>query len=142
MSNKDLAKRWFEEIWNRKNIGVIHEMLHPEGKGQTEGGTVIGPDQFEKELFGPLNGAFPDIGIKFDGIIEEGDDVVVRWIAEGTHSGALLGIQPSGKRVRFSGMTWLKFSHGKLVEGWDRWNLHGLLNLLQTGQASATSSWV
>ena len=142
MNTKELAQRWFEEIWNRKNSGVIHEMMHPEGVGRTEGGAITGPGDFEQQMFVPLNAAFPDLSVTLDGIISEGDDAVVRWTATGTNAGELLGIKATGRRLNFSGMTWLRFSEGRIVEGWDRWNLHGLLGLLQQGAPSATCAWV
>ena len=27
-------------------------------------------------------------------------------------------------------MTWLRFADGKLVEGWDQWNMGGVMQLL------------
>jgi steroid delta-isomerase-like uncharacterized protein len=138
MTTKDLALRWFDEIWSRKNPGAIHEMMAPEGVGCTEGGVVIGPEAFVEEMFKPLNAAFPDLHLTLHGVIAEGDDAVVRWTAVATHAGPLGGIPATGKKVTFSGMTWLRFRDGKVIEGADRWNLHGLLGLLTTGAEAAT----
>jgi predicted ester cyclase len=138
MHNKDLAKRWFEEIWNQKNPKVIHELLHAEGVGHTEAGSLVGPQGFESGLFDTLTAAFPDVQVELDGVIAEGKDVVVRWTAVGTNQNSLLGMVATGQKVSFSGMTWLRFVDGKIVEGWDRWNLNGLLNLLQNGVSCAT----
>lgn len=138
MNNKDLARHWFEEIWNRKNPKVIHELLHPEGVAHTEAGSVTGAEGFEQLLFASLSTAFPDVQVTLDGVIGEGDDVVVRWTAVGTNANSLMGIPATGKRVTFSGMTWMTFSDGKIIEGWDRWNISGLANLLQTGANAAS----
>ena len=138
MNNKELARYWFEEIWNKKNPAVIHQLLHEECVGHTEGGKVVGPAAFERESFDVLSTAFPDIQVTIDGIIGEGDDVVVRWTAVGTNANSLLGIPATGGKITFAGMTWLQFSNGKIVEGWDRWNISGLVNLLQSGQGTAT----
>lgn len=138
MTTKDLALRWFEEIWNRKNAAVIHEMLDAAGIGCTEGGTVVGPEAFVAEMFEPLNAAFPDLQLTLHGIVADGDDAVARWTATATHAGPLGPIPATGKKVRFSGMTWLRFRDGKVVEGADRWNQHGLLALLSTGAETAT----
>jgi predicted ester cyclase len=60
--------------------------------------------------------------------VADGDRAVVRWSAQAHHEGELLGIAPSGREIRFRGMTWMVFRDGKIVEGWDSWNLGGLLN--------------
>lgn len=139
MSPKQLALRWFQEVWNNKNPKVIHEMLRPDATGHTEGGVVVGPAEFEEQMFKVLHGAFPDFSIVIDGCVAEDDDVAIRWTVTGTQKGALLGIPASNRKVTFSGSTWLRFSDGKLVEGWDRWNAHGLIGLLRDGIPSASA---
>jgi predicted ester cyclase len=64
---------------------------------------------------------------------------VVRWTARTTHSAELAGIPASCKKVQFSGMTWLRFKDGRIIEGWDRWNLNALLGLLASGTTTATA---
>ena len=142
MNNKELARRWFDEVWNQKNLNVMGEMLHSDCSGFLEGGVVKGADQFRQLAFAPLVAAFPDLVVTLENVIGEGDDVAVRWSVTATHTGPILGILASGRKVNFSGMTWLRFSEGKLIEGWDRWNLHGLLSLLESGTPTATASWV
>ena len=54
----------------------------------------------------------------------------MRWTVEATHGGNALGVAATGKRVAFRGMTWLEWQNGRLVRGWDSWNLGGLLQEL------------
>lgn len=138
MTTKDLAQRWFEEIWNRKNREAIHGLMEPGAVGCTEGGMVVGPDAFIGEMFETLTTAFPDLHLRIDGIVAEGDEAAVRWRASATHAGRLGNLEPTGRKVRFAGMTWLKFRDGRVVEGCDRWNLHALMQYLATGEEAAT----
>lgn len=133
MNNKALAHRWFDVLWNQKNPDVIAELMDPSAQGVTEGGVISGPDAFRHHVFEPMFAAFPDLHVEFDGILGEGDEVVVRWTAKATHQGNLLHLAASRQRVRFSGMTWLKFRDGKIISGVDRYNLHGLFTFLSTG---------
>jgi hypothetical protein len=55
-----------------------------------------------------------------------------RWSASGTHRGAGLGIPPSKRRVSFRGMSWIVFANGRIVKGWDSWNLGQLFAQLTT----------
>ncbi len=61
----------------------------------------------------------------------DGDHVVVRLGARGTHRGDGLGMLPTNRSVDFRGMTWLTFNNGVVVEGWDSWNLGRLLESLR-----------
>jgi predicted ester cyclase len=140
MDSKTLTLRWLDELWNKRNGAAISEMMAPDAIGHTEGGTTTGPVEFEERMYKPLMAAFPQMKLSVEGTMTEGDGTVVRWTVEATHGGEFAGIAATARRVRFSGMTWLRFVDGKLVEGWDRWNLHGLLGLLQTGVSTATAT--
>jgi predicted ester cyclase len=63
---------------------------------------------------------FPDIKIKFEDIIVEGDKVACRYYLAGTHRGEFLDIKPTDKQIRVNGMTIFFFSDGKVIQ---RWNL-------------------
>jgi steroid delta-isomerase-like uncharacterized protein len=138
MNSKQLAHRWFEEIWNKKNPAVIDELMDPEAVGITEGGEIKGPASFRTMVYEPLVAAFPDVKITVDGMIAENDEVVIRWTVLATHKGALMHLAASNKRVKFSGMTWQRFRGEKIIAGSDSYNLHGLLAFLSSGTESVS----
>ena len=78
--------------------------------------------------------AFPDLAIVADDVIADGGKVAVRWHVNATHKGDSLGFPPSNRRVSFRGMTWLEFDEGRIVRGWDNWNLGGLIESLTSPQ--------
>jgi steroid delta-isomerase-like uncharacterized protein len=129
-ANTALATRWFEEVWNQRSDDTVRELLHGEGIGHLEGMDIQGAEEFLSAR-GALIGAFPDLRVTVDGTVSEGDDVVVRWSARGTHAGDGLGFPASSRPASFRGMTWLRFSNGQIVEGWDRWNVGQLVQELQ-----------
>lgn len=128
-ANALLARRWFEEVWNKKRDETVTELLDPNIVGYMEGVDVRSPDDFLKARAGLLDG-FPDLQVTVDDVVSEGDNVVVRWSASGTHKGAGLGIPPSKRRVSFRGMSWIVFANGRIVKGWDSWNLGQLFSQL------------
>src|SRR5205085_1737143 len=67
--------------------------------------------------------------------IAEGDKVVSRIAAYGTHTGELLGVPPSGKRVMMVGIAIHRIADGRLVEHWAQIDLLGLLQRLGVGPA-------
>ena len=45
-THRDLARRWFEEVWNARSAETVHELMAPGARAHTEGGEVVGPDNF------------------------------------------------------------------------------------------------
>jgi predicted ester cyclase len=58
------------------------------------------------------------------------DKVVVRYTAEGTQQGELLGIPPTGKRFRTSGICIYRLAEGKVAEVWEQMDMLGLMQQL------------
>jgi steroid delta-isomerase-like uncharacterized protein len=59
--------------------------------------------------------------------VAEGDKVVWRWTAKGTHQGPLMGIPASGKPVAMSGITIERVVEGRITESWTQYDAVGLL---------------
>lgn len=125
-----LGRRWFEEVWNDRREEAIDELMAPDAVGHMEGGDVAGPQGF-REVRAVFLNALPDMHITVEDVLSEGDRAVVRWRVRATHTGDLLGIPPSHRKIDFRGMSWLTVRDGKLAEGWDTWNLGGLLDSLR-----------
>jgi predicted ester cyclase len=127
--NRALAVRWFHEVWVERRTETIDELFPAGSIGHTENGDQ-GPAEFKAGREGLLN-AFPDLQVEVEDTAADGDQVVVRWHAGGTHRGDGLGMPPTNRKVDFRGMTWLTFKNGVIVEGWDSWNLGRLLESLK-----------
>ena len=62
--------------------------------------------------------AFPDVLFTVEDQIAEGNMVVTRWTARGTHKGVFRGIPPTGKHAMTTGISVTRVAYGKFVEGW------------------------
>ena len=129
--NARLVRRWFEEVWNQRRTETIDELMTDESVCHSEAGSLRGKQEFKERNHAVFLSAFPDLRVTVEGTVSEGDDVVVRWFMTGTHLGDALGIPATGRRVSFRGMTWIRISGGKMIEGWDCWNQAGLLQSLR-----------
>ena len=118
-NNANLARRWFEEVWNQRRTDTIDELLPPEGRCHTDAGLIVGPEVFKEKMHGPLLAAFPDLRVELEDVLASGDQVAVRWRVTATHDGDGLGMRATGKRVSFRGVTWLRYEDGKMTEGWN-----------------------
>jgi steroid delta-isomerase-like uncharacterized protein len=135
--NKALVRRTFEQIWNRGNVGIIEERFASDyiGHSTTE---IRGPEG-GKRFVAAMREAFPDFYYTVEDEIAEGDRVVHRWTARGTHVGPFQGIPPTGKRVTIAGTSVYRVADGKLVEGWTNTDMLGLLQQLGAVPALAQS---
>jgi len=129
--NRTLSKRWYDEVWNDRRDESVDEIMCPDAVGHTEQGEMIGLDPF-KQIRAQYLSAFPDLKFEIEAMISEGDQVAVRWLATGTHTGSpLAGAQPCGRTIKVRGTTWHRYENGVMVEGWDTWNLGALMQHVQ-----------
>lgn len=123
--NVESARLWFESGWNERNDEIITDLMAENCIAHLAIGSVRGPKQFLIMRSDFLR-AFPDLQLFLQDIVGEGNNVVVRWRSEGTHTGEAFGLKPTNKHMSFVGLTWLRFQNGKIVEGWDGWNFTGI----------------
>ena len=71
--------------------------------------------------------AFPDVQMSVEDQVAEGDIVVTRWIASGTHQGDLMGIAPTGNRVTVAGTSIERVVDGRIEETWDNYDALGMM---------------
>jgi steroid delta-isomerase-like uncharacterized protein len=123
-----VLRRWFDEIWNRRNVDVVDELLAPDGvlhDAAMSAGSAVAGEQFKSQARALLS-AFPDLHFAIDQIVDGGDCAAVRITITGTHSGPGLGVPPTGRAIRISSMSMARVREGLLVEGWDNVDYLGL----------------
>ena len=127
-----LVRRWFEEVWNQRRPDAMDELLETNAPVYGVGGAndvAYGPAGF-RPAYEQLLGAFPDIHFTVEDAISEGDLVALRWTATATHTGDHLGMPASGKPVTITGMVFARSRNGKMVEGWNNWDMLGLMHAI------------
>lgn len=129
-ANKAVSRRLTEEAFNQGKYGVIDELVAPTFVNHDPAtGDTKGP-QGTRELIEGFRSAFPDIEIRIEEQVAEGDLVVTRWTGTGTHKGELMGVAPTGKGTTVTGVTIDKIKDGKIVESWNNWDTLGLMRQL------------
>jgi len=71
-----------------------------------------------KMMIQTMREAFPDLEVTPEGLYARGNDVVARFRVRGTHTGNLMGMPPTGKKINITGTDWFRFKDGKWVEHW------------------------
>jgi steroid delta-isomerase-like uncharacterized protein len=78
-----------------------------------------------------LYSAFPDLALRIVDMVAEGDKVVVRFEAPGTHTGTFAGIAPTGKRAVWKGLVMYHVVENRIKEAWADWDDWGLIEQLK-----------
>lgn len=133
-ASEAVMRRWFTEVWNEQRLDQIHELWAEGGVayGLTEGGAddVHGPNEWQTLVENMLK-EFEDFRIDVEDTVTEGEKVAVRWILTGTYVGDVLvaGVE-KGQQVRVVGMTMARVREGKIIEGWNVWDILGMIRQL------------
>ena len=136
-ANKALAKRWFEEVWNKSRREAIAELLAPGAVVHEAGQSSRGPEGFYP-FFDRMQAAFSDIHVTFQDAISEGDKVCLRWTCSMKHTGAGLGMPPTGKQLQVTGMSIVKIEGSQLIEGWQNWDMMALMEQIHAKPMAPT----
>ena len=115
---KAIARRYIEEVWNNGNLALIDELFAPDHINHSPNlGQMAGPEGL-KQLIATFRQAAPDLHFTIDDMLAEGDRVVTRWTARGTHQGELMGVPPTGKQITVTAIVIDRIVGGRFVEHW------------------------
>jgi len=134
---KRISRQVIEEVFNKGRLDIADELVavgavsHDPARPDS-----IGPEGLKEQVTG-YRTAFPDVAITIDDQVAEGDRVVTRWTARGTHKGDLWGIGATGKEATVTGTTIDRIKNGQVVETWTNWDTLGLMQQLGVVPATA-----
>ena len=120
-ANAGLMRRYYEEVFNRRNLAFLHEHLHPDvvGHGPGMDDEVCGAEQvaaFSAYVFE----AYDDYRFTLEETVAQGDRVAVRGRVSAVH-------RATGRPARFFGITIYRLENGRIREYWrayDRLDLY------------------
>jgi steroid delta-isomerase-like uncharacterized protein len=135
--DRDLGRRWFEEVWNQKRREAIAEMLSSDAVIHDGPTDTIGPDGFYP-FFDRMHATFSDMHVTVEDTFGDGDKICVRWSVSAKHTGDGLGMPATNRHISTTGMTIIRIANGKLAEGWQNWDMLGLIEQLQGVRTAVT----
>lgn len=135
MSDAEAIVREYLSAVPACNFDRMRELLHAEYTlTSADGQTRTGPDA-PVETADMYTVAFPDLGIEITHAHAAGDTVVLEYVAAGTHRGDLMGIAPTGRKVRMLVCTVYEIRDGKIYaerEYMDTLNIMQQLGVMET----------
>ena len=113
VSNAELV-RWAFDAINKRDTSLLRQVWTADTVVRLPDRTCRGADEIAA-YFDEAFAALPDWHMDVVSIAAEGDDVFVHWHLTGTHTGPLLGIDPTGKALAVDGMDHFVMRDGKVA---------------------------
>lgn len=122
--NKELVRRFVEQVWHGRQLDKV--------------GEFIGDEQLDESIehIQQFLTAFPDVQITIEDLIAEGDKVVARLRASATNTGPFAGQPPTGKKVQIHSIRIYRIAGGRIVDTWAMQDRLGLLEQLGLVQSA------
>jgi steroid delta-isomerase-like uncharacterized protein len=135
--NKELSRR-FTELFSTSDEALADAVLSPDVvfHGTAGDGELRGIDAVKRFVAG-YRLAFPEACSTVEDQVAEGDKVVTRWRARGTHRGQLGPLAATGRDFVMDGISIERIAGGKIAEVWvarDELGLLGRLGVLPEPQ--------
>jgi len=126
--NKRLLRMLIEEGLNAGNFSILDEHVRPDYRANVPGrpGLATGPDAI-KQAIGLWRAAFDDWHMTIEELVADGDYVANRFTTTGTHTGPLMGIPPTGRKMIVRSMELHRFEDGQVAETWVVDDVPGIL---------------
>lgn len=135
--NKAIVRRFYE-LFSQGNLeAILGEVLSEQTVVQQNGMPAMDPMGYRQvgEMF---RAAFPDGVMRAVEQVAEGDRVTTRTSFTGTHTGNLMGIPATGRKVEVGGIDFDRIADGKIVERFEVYDQFGLM--VQLGVIPANSA--
>lgn len=128
---ENLIRRVNTELYGEGNFDLIAEYVAEDYVEYNSASPepIRGRDGY-RENVQMVRSAFPDLEVSTEDLIVTDETAVNHWTITGTHEGAAMGIEPTGRQVEFSGISIGKFADGKVVEGRTIVDMYGLMQQL------------
>jgi predicted ester cyclase len=115
-SNADIVREACHVVWTEGHIDRVEEFYAEDFSADyafTDWGVGI---EGGKALATSVRVGLPDYREEIKLLIDGGEYIVVELLMEGTHTGSMNGIEPTGKAVAFRDVTILRLRDGKIIE--------------------------
>lgn len=123
-----VARRVFDEVYAKGRLALVDELYSETFVDDSPGGG-LGRDVI-REAAKSFHQASSNLRFQFEDVFTNGEKVVLRYTATGTHTGPFVGLQPTGRQFAIRGITIFQFHNGKIQTEWTEYDRLGMLRIL------------
>ena len=127
-ANKALARRWFEEVINGRNLDAIPDIYAEEYAYHGPGGLELRGPEAVRGFAASILAASDDRHAVVERQVVEGNRVVTQFTSRGTQTGPYRGLEPTGREWVTEGIVISRIEGGRIVEDWEVVHSSGLGN--------------
>jgi predicted ester cyclase len=125
-----VVRRNTEEVQGRGDFALFDELFADDFVDHTPQPGAEADKAGVRFLYGMMRSAFPDFTPEIHWQTAADDLVTTFKTYHGTHRGEILGIAPTGRRIRFETVDAMRVVDGRIVEHWGVANLYSLVRQL------------
>lgn len=125
--NKQLVRRFYAEAVNARDLDAVDRLLAEDFTHDDERRGRAG----QRTAIAAFLDGFSDLHNEILLLLAEDDLVAAHQLWSGTHDGAFLGLEPTGRRVEFTSTAVLRVEGGLIAAAWDEVDLLGLMRQLR-----------
>lgn len=129
--NKQLVENFIQELFTDGDLDAVGRYLRSDFVNHDAPfpGAPDGPEGMRLAA-AMFRQALPDWHSEVEQLVAEGDTVVERFTATGTHRGELMDVRPTGKTITLAGINVFRIDGDRIVERWGRLDELSLLRQL------------
>jgi predicted ester cyclase len=127
MSQVEEALSGIYEAINTGNLGLLEKFVAPDYIEHTDGFQGVEPFQQQIAAF---RAGFPDLHVTIDDLLTDGDKFASRTTVTGTHTGDLMGMSATGKRISVEAVDIGRIENGRAKERWGGLDMYSMLTQL------------
>jgi predicted ester cyclase len=117
MAHEELISRIFDEIINAGDVDAADELMTEDFIDHGPMGEMHGSEAF-KQVVGMWRSAVPDVHCAVEDLFSNGEMVAWNVRTTGTHTGEMMGIAPTGKRIELLSANIGRVRDGRAAEHW------------------------
>jgi steroid delta-isomerase-like uncharacterized protein len=125
-----LRRRFDDEVVNGHDLDAIDRWFAPDFVDHVEIPGMPPGIEGVKARHAMLFTAMPDIHIDVHDVITSGDTTAARWTINGTDTGGFMGMPATRNSLSVTGMDFMRFRDGLIVEHWGEMDMLTLLQQL------------
>ena len=118
MQPEDLIHTLIDEAFNKGDLSVLEEIIHPEYQYSSTDSQLKGIDQLS-QFIQTFRSSFPDLNLQIDDLVATDNRSCTAFTLRGTHKEDFMGISATNKSVEIRGIVMSRIEDDKIVEEWE-----------------------
>ena len=124
-----LVRRYYEEVFGQRNLGVLDELIAPDFVGHSAGYGDFTIADIRRDISREFEDMPDDETIIAEQLVA-GDRVVTCWRYRWRHVVSLFGERPTGEWLELEGVHIDRVAAGRIAERWEIKDLWGVMRRL------------